>query len=337
MNSVETNTKTPAQNFKFARVAIMGRPNAGKSTLLNSLLEVSLSATSKRPQTTRTNIRGIIQLYGPIKEWNGQLVLVDTPGVNFKKGLLDRSMYMAIEGALGNVDLVIWVADARSFEKDLRDLEMGRPGSDRLAAWLKDRLQSRGNTRWILALSKTDTCRKPELLPVIQKAALVCPEFTDIVPIAAGLGIQSKDSNLQILLSIMKECAPIAKPEYDEHAYTDLNEKQLIQNLVREAIFRQGREEVPYQCDCTIVRFQEPNREEGRKLSEVNATIWVSKNSLKPILVGKSGSRIKEIGTFVRARYTEITGQDLVLKLMVKVVEKWETRANSLQELGYVL
>ena len=131
-------------NFRCARIAILGRPNAGKSTLLNALMEVAFSGTSNRPQTTRTNIRGVIQLHDEEKKWVGQLVLVDTPGVNFKKGLLDRSMHMAVEGALRDVDVVIWVADSRTFKRDLKDIEMKRPGSDKLAGWLVQRLEEKG-------------------------------------------------------------------------------------------------------------------------------------------------------------------------------------------------
>jgi GTP-binding protein Era len=327
-------TSIPTQ-FRCARVAILGRPNAGKSTLLNALMEVSLSATSKRPQTTRSNIRGVIQHYNGEREWDGQLVLVDTPGVNFKKGLLDRSMHMQVEGALKDVDVVLWVADARNFAKDLRDIEMKRPGSDKLAGWLKHRLEQRGEVRWILALSKVDMVNKNELLPLIAKAVEVVPEFSDVIPIAAEKGLHSKDSNLDCLLKVLRDAAPKQPPVFDEHTWTDLNERQLIQNLVREAIFRQVHEEVPYQADCTIMQYIEPT--EGRRMPEVDATIWVAKDSLKPILVGAQGSRIKEIGQTVRARYKDITGEDIVLRMFVKVVDKWDSRAQSLSELGYAL
>ena len=135
--------------FKCATVAILGRPNAGKSTLLNALLESELSATSDRPQTTRTNVRGIVQRYEKKpKRWTGQLVLVDTPGVNLRKGLLDRSMYAAIEDAMREVDIGVWVADCRSFEKDVDDAAMARSGADdRLALWVRDQLKKKTKTK----------------------------------------------------------------------------------------------------------------------------------------------------------------------------------------------
>jgi GTP-binding protein Era len=349
----QTATLVP-QNFRCAQVAILGRPNAGKSTLLNSLLEVSISAVSKRPQTTRTALRGIIQLYSkpPVKaaktklakgetpakgDWNGQIVLVDTPGVNFKKGLLDRSMHMAVEGALRDVDIVLWVADCRGFARDLRDIEMGRPGADKLAGWLKDRLSKKdASTRWILVLSKADMVSKNELLPLIQKASELLPEITDVVPVAAMAGMKDTSSNLDNLLAVLREAAPLSAPVFSEEDWTDLNDKQLLQNLIREAIFRQTEEEVPYQCDCTILRYQEPDGAK-RKMPEVDATIWVAKDSLKRIVVGAGGSRVKEIGMKVRERYKEITGDNIVLRLFIKVVDKWDSRAANLSELGYVL
>ena len=303
---------------------------------MNALLEVSLSAVSKRPQTTRSAIRGVIQLYNTKKEWNGQIVLVDTPGLNFKKGLLDRSMHMAIENSLRGVDVIMWVADARTFSRDLRDIEMGRPGADKMAGWLKDRLENETDSKWILVLSKADLMNKNELLPLIQKSVELLPQFAQVIPVAAGVGMANSDSNLDGLLKVLKEASPKSAPIFSEDDFTDMNERQLIQNLIREAIFRQTGEEVPYESDCTILQFQEADGGK-KKMNEVDATIWVAKDSLKPILVGAKGSRIKEIGMFVRERYKEITGDDLVLRLFVKVVEKWDSRASSLSELGYVL
>lgn len=320
-----------APKFKCARIAILGRPNAGKSTLLNALLDVELSAVSKRPQTTRSNIRGIIQRYDSKKQWTAQLVFMDTPGVNFKKGLLDRSMSMSIRGALENVDLVLWLSDAPSWERDLRDLEAKRPGDDKLAGFLADEL-SKKTVPWILGVSKVDRADKGRLLPLIERTAKL-NLFTDIIPLSSVMGLESDYSNLETLLKYVESLAPNRAPEFSEDDWTDLSAKSIIQNLVREAIFRQTQEEVPYQSDCTIMSFKEG--EEGKRRTEVHATIWASKDSLKPILVGAKGSRIKELGSTVRQRYQDITGEDIVLKMFVKVVDKWESRATNLSELGY--
>ena len=330
--------KKEDKEFKSATVAILGRPNAGKSTLLNALMEVEVSATSNRPQTTRTNIKGILQIHDAKKHWTGQLVLVDTPGVNFQKGLLERSMHMSVESALEDVDIAIWVADARTFESDLRDLEQGKLGEDKVVGWLRAALNAssahEGKTRWILVLSKIDMISKPELLPLMERAAHLLPEFIHIVPTAAPKGLKEKDSNLSGLMGVLRDMAVEGAPAlYPEETWTDLNERQLVQNLVREAIFRQSRAEVPYQTDCSIIQFLAP--EGTKKRPEADAVIWVSRKSLKPILVGERGTRIRDIGTYARQRYQEVTGEDLILRLFVKVVEKWETRPSLLQELGY--
>ncbi len=323
-----------AKKFKCATIAIVGRPNAGKSTLLNAILETPLSATSKRPQTTRSNIRGIIQRYNAKKEWKAQLILIDTPGVNFKKGLLDRSMHSSVEGALKGVDIVLWVADSRSFKKDLLDLEKGRPGSDKIPAWLEHQLKNKAeNTEWILVLNKVDAVAKNELLPLMDRIQKLNLGFSEMVPVSALGGLKDPKSNISYFLDQLENKAPESIPLFSENEWTDLNDKGLIQNLVREALFRQGREELPYETDCSIERFIEP--EGNKRMSEVDATIWAAKPSLKPIIVGARGSRIKEIGFAVRARYKEITGQDLVLRLFVKVVEKWQEKSANLQELGY--
>lgn len=322
--------------FRCATVAVLGRPNAGKSTLLNALVGTNFSGVSKRPQTTRTNIRGILQHYtgeGARRKWSGQIVVVDTPGVNFKKGLLERAMYMAVENAVEEVDVVLWVSDAKSWARDLADLERKRPGSDKLPGWLRNRLDKKSQSRWILVLSKSDLGEKNELLPLIEKTAKLVPEFSDIVPVAAM--IAGAKSNLEGLKEVLLAAAPEGDPLYPEDYWTDLNERQLIQNLVREAIFRQAREEVPYLSDCSLLKYTEPG--EGRRMPEVDVNIWVSKASLKAILVGRAGSRIKEIGKAVRERYKEITGDEIVVRTFVKVVEKWESRAANLEELGYVL
>ena len=255
-------------------------------------------------------------------------------------------MLMAVEDAIVDVDLAVWVADARAFGTDLKDIELEKQGTDKAMGWLREQLKrsqkaksgvetagAPKGTKWILALSKVDLLSKADLLPLMEKAAKLLPEVTEIVPIAAKLGIDEKNSNVDALLDVLKSAAPGGEALYEEESWTDLSSRQLVQNLVREAIFQMCHDEIPYFADCSILRFQEPTG--SKKMAEVDATIWVAKKSMKPILVGKKGGLIKEINFHARKRYKEITGEDIVLRLFVKVVEKWNSSQRQLSELGY--
>ena len=336
----QSNQDPATAKFKVGKIAILGRPNAGKSTLLNSLLESQLCATSSRPQTTRRKVSGVVQRFKN-KKWVGQLVLVDTPGINLQKGALERTFFNAVEESVGDADVVIWLADARTFEKDLLDLEMDKIQEDRAANWMKDQIQkSDGLTPpqpWILVLNKADVVSKNDLLPLIEKSLKVIPQFKDVVPIAAAKGLGNKDSNLKTLLDVLDGYSKKCEPLYDRESFTDTSQKDLVREFVREAIFNCTKKEVPYQSECHITRFEEPpvkSKNPHKQLKpEVDAVIWVSRPSLKAILVGAQGKKIKEIGITARKRYEELTGQEIILKMFVKVVEKWDRRPETLAQL----
>lgn len=323
------NMEKKKESFKVAKVAILGRPNAGKSTMLNALLGAELCATSSRPQTTRKKILGVIQR-NKGRKWSGQLVLTDTPGINFQKGALERTFFNAVEEALSDVDVVLWIADARSFEKDLIDLEMDKVQEDRVANWMQDKIK-KTDKPWILVLNKADVVEKGELLPLIERSLKTLPQFKEVVPISAAKGLQDKDSNLPALLNVLDTYAQDSEPLYDRETFTSTSSRELIREFVREAIFRTTKKEVPYQSECQILRYQEAG--EGRKRPEVDAVILASRPSLKAILVGSKGQKIKEIGMAARKRFEELTGQEIILRLVVKVVDRWEQRPDMMEEL----
>jgi GTP-binding protein Era len=298
------------KSFKKGKIALLGRPNAGKSTLLNALLDVDFSAVSDRPQTTRKNIRGILQTHDEKGVWDGELVVLDTPGINFQRGLLERSMHMAVQEALDECDVAIWLADAKSFQKDLSDIQMQKGGEDKIPFWIDQQLRENSKAiKWIVVLNKCDSLETNEVLPLIQKTTEVFPQIKDVVPISAVYARQYNKSNIDTLIKVLKGYCEEGIPEYKEDHWTDLSEKGLIENLIREAVFQLTRKEVPYFTDSNVVSFETPQAEGLRK--KVGAVIWISKKSLKPILVGSQGSKIKEIGIYVRKRQRKNTSNSI--------------------------
>ncbi|MEZ4816131.1 MAG: GTPase Era [Bdellovibrionota bacterium] len=330
MTKTQEKTSIPSR-FKTARVAILGRPNAGKSTLLNALIESELCATSSRPQTTRRKTSGVLQRFTK-KKWTGQIILMDTPGINLQKGVLERSFFNAVEEGLAEADVVVWLADARSFEKDLLDLEMEKVQEDRVANWMSD-LVKNSDKKWILVLNKADLVNKADLLPLIEKALRILPQFKEVVPISAAKGLKSDDSNLEGLLQVLDDYSTEGEPLFDRDAFTDISSKEMIREFIRESIFRGTQKEVPYQTECQVVRYQEAGTA-GAK-AEIDAVIWVSRPSLKGIIVGAKGQKIREIGMSARKRYEDVTGEEIILRTVVKVVDRWEQRVDMLSELGY--
>jgi GTP-binding protein Era len=308
-------------SFGVCRVALLGRPNAGKSTLLNALLECPVSAVSPKPQTTRSTIRGVVQRYGPDQKWIGQHVLMDTPGVNFSKGFLDRSMFASIEESLLGSDLVIWVSDPKSLKEDLSSLRSG-VSKDRELEFFVDQMKQVSKP-WILAITKADMYAKNDFLPLMEAAAPLLPGLAAIVPVASLEGLRSDRSNLEALLKVMdSHWIQCESPHFPESVTADLDVEAIVRNLVREQLFVQLYQELPYQADCVVLRVKAPSG--GHKKVEVDAQIVVARESLKRIVVGQGGSRIKQIGSEVRRRYMEVTDQDIVLRLVVKVVERLE-------------
>jgi GTP-binding protein Era len=294
----------------------------------------AFSAVSSRPQTTRRNIKGIHSWENEEDQWAGQLVFVDTPGLNFKRGLLDRFMHSQVEEALEGVDIAVWVSTAKNLRTDLKDLAQGRPGIDRVADWISRAWKVNENTKWILVLSKCDRLNSEDILQILKDAAEYAPQFEQVVPVAA-MRQKRGSTNIPELLSVMQRLAPEGEPMFPKDDWTDLSSRALMENLLREAMFEHLREEAPYESEQTVVDFKEPNPKEGRHRPEIMADLWVSKASLKPIIVGKGGQKLKEIGTQVRQKYETITGERIILKLFVKVVEEWPLHKKHLKVLGY--
>lgn len=284
-------------------VALVGRPNVGKSTLLNQLLGQKIAIVTPKPQTTRGRIRGILTLP------NAQIVFVDTPGLHEAKSLINRRMVQVAEETMEEADLVLWIVDASQGVTD---------DDRRIVAQLQ-----RFHGRLIVALNKIDCRKANELLPILAELDQLLPGV-DVVPISALEG-----ANIAELLRVVTEKLPPGPRLYDPETLTDQTERALIQEIIREQVLLQTRQEVPYAVAVTVDRFEEKDH-----VVVIHATIHVERKSQKPILIGKGGNKIKSIGTAARKQIERLLDKSVYLELYVRVQEDWTTDPRRLREFG---
>jgi GTP-binding protein Era len=297
-------TGEPAPGFRCGTVAIVGRPNVGKSTLLNALVGRKVSITSSKPQTTRHRVSGILTRPGV------QYVFVDTPGFQTRhRGPLNRLLNRAVRQALAEVDVVLLVVEAGRFDDE-----------DRAVVALLS-----AKTPVFLVANKSDRRpRREQMLPFLERAAREFA-FAEVIPVSA-----TKARNLGELLKTLARYLPEQPAMFDEDALTDRNERFLAAELVREKLFRLLGEELPYGCAVTIERFAE----EGR-LRRVHAAIVVDKENHKPIVIGKGGEKLKAIASAARRDMEQLFDRKVFLEVWVKVRRGWTDDAVALRRLGY--
>lgn len=289
----------------FGFVAIIGRPNVGKSTLMNHLIGQKISITSRKPQTTRNRIVGIDT------DGDYQVVYVDTPGLHREeKRAINHLMNRAAESALGDVELIIMVVDPNHWTDD-----------DEMAL---HRVKNAG-VPVVLAINKVDTIADKEtLLPLIDKLSKVIT-FKDIIPVSALRG-----TNLHILKQIIKESLPEGEHLFPDDSITDRSSRFLAAEIVREKLMRQMGDELPYSSTVEVEEFKEDNG-----LLRISAAILVERNGQKKMVVGAGGDRIKKIGTEARKDMEKLFDSKVFLKLFVKVKAGWSDDARALKSLGY--
>ena len=287
-------------------IALVGAPNVGKSTLLNTLLGQKISITSKKPQTTRNRILGVLDQPG------AQLVFLDTPGVHHSTKPLNQRIVDVALGVLGDVDVVVAMLDASARRSE---------GDELLLEKLK--LVS---TPSILVLNKIDLIPKLQLLGIIEEMAAL-DMFKAVIPISALKGDQ-----IDSLLKAMIEVLPLGPPLYPPGTLTDMPERFIAAEMIREKAFRMTGAEIPYAIAVTIDSFKE---EKQGRLVKIEATIHVEHDSQKGIVIGKSGAKLKEIGKAARAEIERMTGCQVFLKLFVRVQKNWTKDPKALQRFGY--
>jgi GTP-binding protein Era len=293
--------------FKAGFVSFMGRPNVGKSTLTNALVGEKIAITSAKPQTTRRAIRGIV--HRP----NGQLILVDTPGLHRPRTLLGERLNDLVDDTLSDVDVICFCVPAN---------EKIGPGDQ----FINSQLDNYRRARKIAIVTKTELVDKKTLAERLL-AVSELRDFEAVVPVSA-LG----DDQLDVLTEVLINLLPESPALYPADAVTDESIESRICEYIREAALEGVRDELPHSLAVTI---DEINPREGKNLTDVHANVFVERDSQKSIIIGKGGSRLRDIGTKARPEIERLLGTKVFLSIRVKVAQDWQRDPKQLGKLGF--
>ncbi|HKO04913.1 MAG TPA: GTPase Era [Candidatus Acidoferrales bacterium] len=291
-------------SFHSGFAAIVGRPNAGKSTLLNALVGEKVAIVSSHPQTTRNRILGMVNRPG------AQMVISDTPGLHKPDSLLGKQMLEEIEQALDGIHVLLLIVDATQ--------KFGT--GDQYAL---DRAEQFRGPR-ILLLNKVDRMRKDALLPLID-AYRKKLDFAEIIPISALTG-----DGVELLIKTLVKYLPGGPPYFPEEQYTDQPERFLASEIIREKVLQHTRQELPHAVAVMLDKF-----EEGEKLTRIHAAIYVDREGQKGIVIGRGGAMLKAIGTEARLELEKMLGRKIFLELFVKVRPNWRDQAAVVRQLDW--
>jgi GTPase len=296
--------RTPNPDFRVGYVAIIGKPNVGKSTLMNRLLGAKLSIVTPKPQTTRRRILGIKT--GD----NHQVIFLDTPGLLEPKYLLQKTMVESAQESMEMADLIVWMADAASVTEQ----------DEKILVLLKSLKH-----RKIAVINKVDLVEKTSLLPLIERLSGLAL-FEEIVPVSA-----LKNDGLDRLFSLIQNRLPRGEAFYPSDVMSDEPERFFVSEIIREAVFMLYKEEIPY---ATTVQVEEFLERPGRK-DYIRAVIFVEQDSQKGILIGKGGLALKRVGQKSRAAIEAFLERPVFLEMVVKVKPKWRNEPGAMREFGY--
>jgi GTP-binding protein Era len=292
--------------FKSGFVSLIGRPNSGKSTLLNLILGEKIAITSPKPQTTRNRILGIKNLP------SGQVIFLDTPGIHRAKSILNQSMVRTALSTLQEVDSICFLVEA-----DFPDNEENE--------WILENLKKTAKPIF-LVINKIDLVSKGNLLPIMERYSRARP-FEQMIPVSALWG-----DGVDVLVKELLKVLPEGPRLFPEEMITDLPERFLAAELIREKVFHLTRDEVPYATAAVVEEFKE---RPDRNLVVIRATIQVERESQKGILIGEKGRMLKEIGRLAREEIEALLGTKVFLELWVKVEKNWRDDPQALRRLGF--
>lgn len=294
------------QPFKSGLISIIGAPNVGKSTLLNRVLDQKIAITSPKPQTTRNRIMGIRHLP------NGQLIFLDTPGIHRAKGALNKRIVDVAIRVLKDADQATLIIDGQCADRESEDMLLDVVADSGLPV--------------ILAINKVDLMKKEEVLPLIDRWRRAYP-FQSIVPISA-----LKGSQIEVLIQEMLKSLPEGPPYYPEETFTDVSERFVASELIREKVFRCTGDEIPYAVAVVVDTFKKRRKTE---ITDVAATIYVEKASQKPIIIGRQGQMLKRIGEQARHDIEAMIGSKVYLRLWVQIRKNWSKDEKMVRRFGY--
>ena len=294
-----------SDNMRSGFVSIVGRPNVGKSTLLNAIIDAKVAITSKVPGTTRNTIEGVYN------DKNTQIIFIDTPGIHKPKNKLGKYLNKEAYTVLKDIDVILFLVEA--------DSSFGK-GDEFIIRTFKDK-----NIPVILVINKVDKISNEQLYEKINEYKDLYP-FSDVVPISA-----ITEKNIKELIKVIRSYLTDNIKYYDENTITNLNPKFMISELVREKVLRLTSDEVPHSITCETTYYKIK-----KDIVEVYVDIIVDKDSLKKIIIGKNGSMLKKIGTLAREDIEFMFGKKVYLELYCKTVENWKERENYLKEYGFI-
>ena len=294
------------ENFKSGFVAIIGRPNVGKSTLMNHLIGQKIAITSKKPQTTRNKIQTVYTCE------DGQIIFLDTPGIHNAKNKLGEYMVTVAEQTLKDVDVILWLVEPTTY--------IGA-GEKHIAEQLQ-----KTSLPVILVINKVDTVKKEEILQVIDNYRKLY-DFAEIIPASALRGQNTKD-----IVDSLFQYMPYGPMFYDEDTVTDQPQRQIVAEIIREKALHALDEEIPHGIAVTIEKMRE---RKGQRIVDIEAPIVCERDSHKGIIIGKQGSMLKKIGSNARFEIEKMLEEKVNLKIWVKVKKDWRDSDTLMKNFGY--